>query len=56
VEESPKISFLLQREYPLCYNLSWKLIKIMQNTLKKPIEHAEAIYLTMHLQRIYNKN
>jgi len=54
--DSPKITLLLQNEYPFCYNLSWKLIKVMQNSLKKPVENAEAIYLTMHLQRLMNKN
>ena len=53
--ESSKINLILQNEYPFCYNLSWKLIKIMQNTLKKPVGNAEAVYLTMHLQRIYSK-
>ncbi|MCU9593580.1 transcription antiterminator [Caldibacillus thermolactis] len=53
--ESTNINLTLQNEYPFCYNLSWKLIKIMQNTLKKPVGNAEAVYLTMHLQRIYSK-
>lgn len=52
---SPKISSLLQKEYPICYNLAWKLIKIMQNALKKPIGDGEVVYLTMHIQRIPNK-
>ncbi|WP_332691572.1 glucose PTS transporter transcription antiterminator GlcT [Halalkalibacter lacteus] len=43
---------VLQTEYPICYNLSWKLIKIMQQTLKKAIPEAEAVYLTLHLQRL----
>lgn len=55
VEEPEKIAKLLKEEYPLCYNLSWKLIKMMQQTLKKPVYDAEAVYLTMHLQRIQNK-
>lgn len=55
LEESSKIIFTLQNEYPFCYNLSWKLIKIMQNSLKKPIGNVEAVYLTMHLQRMYAK-
>ncbi|MEK6453039.1 glucose PTS transporter transcription antiterminator GlcT [Caldifermentibacillus hisashii] len=50
-----KLTYTLQHEYPFCYNLSWKLIKIMQNSLKKPVGNAEAVYLTMHLQRIYSK-
>ncbi|WP_409252673.1 glucose PTS transporter transcription antiterminator GlcT [Bacillus sp. SCS-153A] len=55
VQEPEKIALLLKEEYPLCYNLSWKLIKIMQQTLRKPVDDAEAVYLTMHLQRIQNK-
>lgn len=34
----------------MCYNLAWKLIKMMQQTLKKPVYDAEAVYLTMHLR------
>ncbi|MBM7694499.1 transcriptional antiterminator [Peribacillus deserti] len=56
VEEPEKISALLQKEYPVCYNLAWKLIKIMQNVLKKPVFDAEAVYLTMHLQRLQRNN
>lgn len=55
IGNSSKIGFILQREYPVCYNLAWKLIKIMQNTMKKPIGDAEAVFLTIHLQRIANK-
>lgn len=55
VEEPEKIASLLKTEYPVCYNLSWKLIKIMQQTLKKPVYDAEAVYLTMHLQRLQHK-
>ena len=55
VEEPEKISSLLKQEYPVCYNLSWKLIKIMQQTLKLKVFDAEAVYLTMHLQRIQKK-
>jgi len=55
VEEPEKIANLLKEEYPLCYNLSWKLIKMMQQTLKKPVHEAEAVYLTLHLYRLTNK-
>jgi transcriptional antiterminator len=55
VEEPEKINSLLKQEYPLCYNLSWKLIKVMQQTLKMKVFDAEAVYLTMHLQRIQKK-
>lgn len=56
VAEPKKITLLLKAEYPVCYNLAWKLIKIMQQTLKKDIYEAEAVYLTLHLQRIQAKN
>ncbi|WP_026909243.1 glucose PTS transporter transcription antiterminator GlcT [Paucisalibacillus globulus] len=55
MEEPAKIAILLKKEYPVCYNLAWKLIKIMQQTLKKPVYDAEAVYLTMHLQRLVVK-
>lgn len=55
VEEPEKISSLLKEEYPVCYNLSWKLIKVMQQALTKPVYNAEAVYLTMHLQRLQKK-
>jgi transcriptional antiterminator len=43
---------VLQEEYPVCYNLAWKLIKIMQQKLQKSVPDAEAVYLTLHLQRL----
>ncbi|AIM16810.1 MULTISPECIES: glucose PTS transporter transcription antiterminator GlcT [Neobacillus] len=55
VAEPEKIATLLKEEYPVCYNLAWKLIKVMQQTLKLKVFDAEAVYLTMHLQRIQNK-
>jgi len=55
VSEPEKLSFLLKKEYPLCYNTSWKMIKVMQQVLKKPVYEAEAVYLTMHLYRLTNK-
>lgn len=55
VAEPKKITLLLKSEYPVCYNLAWKLIKIMQQSLKKDIYEAEAVYLTLHLQRIQAK-
>lgn len=56
VAEPKKITLLLKSEYPVCYNLAWKLIKIMQQALKKDVYEAEAVYLTLHLQRISEKN
>ena len=55
VDEPEKIASLLKAEYPVCYNLSWKLIKVMQQTLKMEVFDAEAVYLTMHLQRLQKK-
>lgn len=55
IEEPTKIALLLKTEYPVCYNLSWKLMKIMQNALNKPVYDAESVYLTMHLQRLNTK-
>ena len=55
VAEPEKITLLLKDEYPVCYNLSWKLIKVMQQALKMKVFDAEAVYLTMHLQRLQNK-
>jgi transcriptional antiterminator len=43
---------VLQQEYPVCYNLSWKLMKMMQQRLKKRVPDAEAVYLTLHIQRL----
>jgi transcriptional antiterminator len=55
MEEPAKLAILLKNEYPVCYNLAWKLIKIIQQTLKKPVFDAEAVYLTLHLQRLLEK-
>lgn len=55
VEEQEKLSCLLKEEYPVCYNLAWKLIKIMQQALSRPVYDSEAVYLTMHLQRLQKK-
>ncbi|WNB93226.1 glucose PTS transporter transcription antiterminator GlcT [Bacillus sp. NEB1478] len=52
MEEQERLAKVLKEEYPVCYNLAWKLIKVMQNSLNKPVPHAEAVYLTMHLQRL----
>ncbi|MCC9023788.1 glucose PTS transporter transcription antiterminator GlcT [Bacillus nakamurai] len=54
-KEPEKLMLLLKNEYPLCYNTAWKLIKILQQMLKKPVHEAEAVYLTLHLYRLTNK-
>lgn len=56
VEDPVKLTEVLQKEYPICYNLSWKVIKIMQEALKKPVFDAEAVYLSIHLQRLSSKS
>ncbi|MCL6586086.1 MAG: transcription antiterminator [Anoxybacillus sp.] len=56
VEEPKKLLKVLKEEYPLCYNVAWKLVKVMQQTLQLPVDEAEAVYLTMHLQRLAKKN
>ena len=56
VGDEIKLATMLKEEYPVCYNLSWKLIKVMQKQLKKPVDESEAIYLTIHLQRLTHKS
>lgn len=55
IDNQELLKKVLQTEYPLCYNLSWKLMKIMQQTLRKAVPDAEAVYLTLHLQRLSKK-
>lgn len=45
---------VLKITYPLCYNLAWKLIKVMQKQLNRPVDETEVLYLTIHLQRLTN--
>ncbi|EMA6341401.1 ptsGHI operon transcription antiterminator GlcT [Bacillus cytotoxicus] len=52
VEEAQGFADLLKAEYPVYYNLAWKLVKVMQKELQLPVYEAESIYLTMHLQRL----
>lgn len=52
VNEPVKITEVLKAEYPVCYNLAWKLIKVMQQSLQRDVHEAEAVYLTIHLQRL----
>ncbi|MFB4165697.1 glucose PTS transporter transcription antiterminator GlcT [Alteribacillus sp. JSM 102045] len=55
-DEPESLKNVLKKEYPLCYNLSWKLIKMMQQALRKPVPESEAVYLTLHLQRLSRQN
>lgn len=56
LSEKHPLSTLLQKEYPRCYNLAWKLVKVMQMEVMKPISEAEISYLTLHLQRISSQS
>ncbi|ADU31830.1 glucose PTS transporter transcription antiterminator GlcT [Evansella cellulosilytica] len=55
MEEQDALKKVLQEEYPICYTLSWKLMRVMQQKLQKPVPDAESVYLTLHIQRLYNK-
>ncbi|MFX0560877.1 PRD domain-containing protein [Tepidibacillus infernus] len=55
LDQDHPLTTLLRKEYPICYNLSWQLVKIMQNELKAQIPEAEVSYLTLHIERIYQK-
>ena len=46
---------LVKQEYPEMYSLAWRLTKMMENRLKKPVYPAEVGYLTIHLQRLVQK-
>lgn len=54
VENAEFLKDVLQKECALCYSIAWKMIKYMQKQLKKKIPEAESVYLTLHLQRLYN--
>ena len=41
----------IRKAYPECYALSWKIIKSLQQDLRKPISEAEVFYLSLHLYR-----
>ncbi|WP_347861319.1 PRD domain-containing protein [Salimicrobium sp. PL1-032A] len=55
VGDQTNLDTMLKKEYPLCYNLSWKLIKVMQRQLNRTVDESEAVYLTIHLQRLTQK-
>ncbi|MFQ3546242.1 PRD domain-containing protein [Halobacillus rhizosphaerae] len=56
IGDEVRLANMLKQEYPVCYNLAWKLIKVMQKQLNKSVDESEAIYLTIHLQRLTNKS
>ncbi|MGM7702230.1 glucose PTS transporter transcription antiterminator GlcT [Pseudalkalibacillus sp. Hm43] len=52
VGNQDRLAKVLKEEYPVCYNTAWKLMKVLQRQLGKTVSDAEAVYLTMHLQRL----
>lgn len=54
-DEPDSLKKVLKEEYPVCYNLAWKLIKMMQHQLHVTVPESEAVYLTIHLQRLSTK-
>lgn len=52
VEEPGKLNDIIKNEYPEMYALAWTLMKVIQQRLHKPVYDAEAVYLTLHLQRL----
>ncbi|WP_019639867.1 glucose PTS transporter transcription antiterminator GlcT [Paenibacillus fonticola] len=47
-----KLEALLSQEYPDLYELAYRLTKVMEQRLNKPVYQAEISYLTMHLHRL----
>ncbi|MFB7140615.1 PRD domain-containing protein [Gottfriedia sp. NPDC056225] len=43
---------ILKKEYPVCYDLAWKILKSIETSLNKKASEAEVIYLTLHLERL----
>lgn len=54
MEKENTLGQMLQKEYPLCYNIAWKVVKILQNELRFDVPEAEVAYLTLHIQRIHS--
>lgn len=52
LEEPLTINEFIKKEYPEMYSLAWTLMKVIQQRLRKPVYDAEAVYLTLHLQRL----
>ncbi|ENH97625.1 GlcT family transcription regulator [Gracilibacillus halophilus YIM-C55.5] len=50
--EETNLAKVLKATYPMCYNLAWKLIKVMQQQLNTRVDESEVLYLTIHLQRL----
>ncbi|ANF97982.1 glucose PTS transporter transcription antiterminator GlcT [Paenibacillus bovis] len=56
VAATHRLEEMLKIEYPEVYSLAWKLTKMMERRLRRPVYGAEVSYLTMHLQRFVEKN
>ncbi|WP_411842730.1 glucose PTS transporter transcription antiterminator GlcT [Salinicoccus sp. HZC-1] len=41
---------LLKAQYPVCYNIAVKIVKMIQNKLQRKVYDSEVVYLTMHIQ------
>ncbi|KAA1040281.1 glucose PTS transporter transcription antiterminator GlcT [Macrococcus equipercicus] len=49
--EQRNLEKLLKLQYPACYNIAVKIVKMMQQQLNKPVYESELVYLTMHIQQ-----
>lgn len=54
ISEPEGMNEMLRTQYPLCYNMAWKLAKVMEKELNKPVYPAEISYLTLHLQQLWS--
>lgn len=43
---------LLKSQYPLCYNIAVKIVKMIQTQSSVEVYQAEIAYLTMHIQQL----
>ncbi|ARJ51804.1 glucose PTS transporter transcription antiterminator GlcT [Staphylococcus lutrae] len=43
---------LLKSQYPLCYNIAVKIVKMIQSQIDVQVYEAEIAYLTMHIQQL----
>ncbi|MEJ7540833.1 glucose PTS transporter transcription antiterminator GlcT [Staphylococcus intermedius] len=43
---------LLKTQYPLCYNVAVKIVKMIQLQIDVSVDEAEVAYLTMHIQQL----
>ncbi len=43
---------LLKAQYPLCYNIAVKIVKMIQSQIDVRVYEAEVVYLTMHIHQL----